>query len=247
MLTSEYFANMKAVLERIESTQMEAIEESAKAITESLLNDGAWHIMDTGHMLMYEAIGRTGGLMAVRPVRVSLNVENPIRYRERGVSKKRVFMDSIEGLPQFIVEKSNMLPGDVLLVGSVSGINILPVQMAMDAKKLGLTVIGLTAVEYSSNLEPRHPSGKRLFEACDIVLDNCSNVGDTLVYVDEIEQSICPSSGIAASYIIWALQARIVEMMLERGKKPSIYMSNNMPGAGEFNARAWAEYEKVGY
>jgi len=92
-------------------------------------------------------------------------------------------MDSIEGLPQFIVEKSNMLPGDVLLVGSVSGINILPVQMAMDAQKLGLTVIGLTAVEYSSKLEPRHPSGKRLFEACDIVLDNCSNVGDTLVYV----------------------------------------------------------------
>lgn len=66
MLTSEYFANMKAVLERIESTQMEAIEESAEAITESLLNDGAWHIMDTGHMLMCEAIGRTGGLMAVR-------------------------------------------------------------------------------------------------------------------------------------------------------------------------------------
>jgi len=34
--------------------------------------------------------------------------------------------------------------------GQSQAINILPVQMAMDAQKLGLTVIGLTAVEYSS-------------------------------------------------------------------------------------------------
>ncbi|HXL03389.1 MAG TPA: sugar isomerase domain-containing protein [Bacillota bacterium] len=247
MLTTEYFTKMKEVLERIEDTQIDAIYRSASAITDALINDGVWHIMDTGHMLMYEAIGRSGGLMAVRPVRVSVNVDNPVRPRARSVSKKRVFMDSINGLPGFIVDKSNMLPGDVLLIGSVSGISVLCVEMAICARNLGVTVIGLTSLEYSRHLDSMHPGGKKLFEVSDIVIDNCSDIGDTLVHVDELGQGICPSSGIAASYIVWAIQARVVELLLEKGKKPHIYMSNHLDGAERFNALAWDEYEKVGY
>jgi uncharacterized phosphosugar-binding protein len=247
MLVQQYFAGMKAVLEKIELTQMEAIDKAAHLIVDSLLADGAWHIMDTGHMLMYEAIGRTGGLMAVRPVRVSVDIDNPIRRRPRAVSKKRVFMDAIEGLPQFVIEKSNMLPGDVLLVGSVSGTNILPVQMAIEARERGVVVVGLTAVEHSSGLEAKHPSGKRLLDVCDVVLDNCAAYGDTVVDVPELGQGLCPASGIAASYIIWALQSRVVELMLERGVKPHVYKCNHLPGAERFNALAWEEYEKAGY
>jgi len=247
VLTLEYFTKMKEVLERIESTQIDAIYKSASAITDALLNDGIWHILDTGHMLMYEAIGRSGGLMAVRPVRVSLDVDNPVRPRARSVSKKRVFMDSITGLPEFIVDKSNMLPGDVLLIGSVSGISVMPVEAAICARDRGVTVIGLTSVKYSQHLDSAHPSAKKLFEVCDIVIDNCSDIGDTLVHVDELGQGICPSSGIAASYIVWAIQARVVELLLEKGKKPHVYMSNHMSGAERFNAMAWDEYEKVGY
>jgi len=247
MLTEEYFKNMKQVLEKIRETQMDAINRSAEVITDSLLNEGVWHVMDTGHMLMYEAIGRTGGLMAVRPVRVSLEVNNPTRYREAVINKKRVFMDSIEGLPEYIINKSNMVAGDVLLVGSVTGINFLPVEMAIYAKKRGICVIGLTSVKYSSYLDSKHLSGKKLFEVCDIVLDNCADIGDTLVYVDELEQGICPASGIAASYIMWALQSRVIELMLEKGKRPHIYKNNHLPGAGEFNSQAWNEYEKMGY
>jgi uncharacterized phosphosugar-binding protein len=247
VLTLEYFTKMKEVLEKIEATQIDAIHKSAQVITNALVNDGIWHIMDTGHMLMYEAIGRSGGLMAVRPVRVSLNVENPVRPRARRIAKKRVFMDSICGLPGFIVDKSNMLPGDVLLIGSVSGISVLPVETAICARDRGVVVIGLTSLEYSQHLDSVHPDGKKLFEVCDIVVDNCSNIGDTLVHVDQLGQGICPSSGIAASYIVWAMQARVVELLLEKGKKPHVYMSNHLEGAERFNALAWDEYEKVGY
>ncbi len=247
MLTQKYFTKMKEVLERIEATQIDSIYRSASVITDALVNDGVWHIMDTGHMLMYEAIGRSGGLMAVRPVRVSLNVENPVRPRAGRVSKKRVFMDSIQGLPGFVMDKSNMLPGDVLLIGSVSGISVLAVETAICARDRGVKVIGLTSLEYSKHLHSVYPGGKKLFEVCDIVIDNCSSIGDTLVHVDELGQGICPSSGIAASYIVWAIQARVVELLLEKGKKPHVYMSNHLDGAERFNALAWDEYEKVGY
>lgn len=237
---------MKTLLEKIENTQMEAIKKSAEVIAGSLTSGGIWHLYDTGHMLMHEAVGRTGGLMAVRPVYVEVEVRNPTRNRIN-TEKTNVYLDGIAGLPEFIIGKANMEPGDVLMIGSVSGKNILPVELAIKAREKGIATIALTSVEYSGALKSAHSSGKRLYEVCDIVLDNCSNVSDTLVPVEELEMGICPSSGIAASYIMWAVQSEVIELMLKAGKAPHVYLNNHMPGASQINNKAWAEYEKYGY
>lgn len=246
MLAELYFQNMKKVLEKIENTQMDAVRKCSEVITESLCSNGVWHILDTGHMLMHESVGRSGGLMAVRPVHITVEVNNPTRPRT-AIDRKKVYLDEIEGFPQFVLFKSNIMKGDVLLIGSVSGKNILPVEMALEARKMGVHTIALTSVEYSKSLKAEHPSGKKLYEACDYVLDNCGSVGDALVNVEELGKSICPSSGIAAAYIMWALQADVVEKLLEKGKKPSIYVSNHIENAGRMNNIFWSEYEKQGY
>lgn len=246
MLSSKYFENIKQVLYKIEKTQMENIQKSAHAIAKSLSNDGIWHLLDTGHMLMHEAVGRTGGMMAVRPLFINVEVNNPTRHR-LNINKTNVYLDEIEGFPEFVLSKANIALGDILMIGSVSGKNILPVELAIKAKEKGLTTIALTSVEYSGALKSAHPSGKRLFEVCDIVIDNCSNVSDTLVHVDELDMGICPSSGIAASYIMWAIQSETIELLLKEGKTPHVYLNNHMPGASQINNKAWSEYEKYGY
>ncbi|MEG1520500.1 MAG: SIS domain-containing protein, partial [Clostridia bacterium] len=125
--------------------------------------------------------------------------------------------------------------------------NNLPVELALAAREMGVKTIAITAVDYSKELKSAHPSGKRLFEAVDVCLDNCSNFGDTLVDVPEIGKKICPSSGIGASYLMWMLQSTVVEKLIEKGKKPSVYISNHMPNAGKLNDEAMANYEKFGY
>jgi len=65
--------------------------------------------------------------------------------------------------------------------------------------------------------------------------------------VPELEQEICPSTGIAAAYLMWSLQARVVEIMLAKGLKPAMYMSHRLPNAAEHNKTAWEQYEKSGY
>lgn len=247
MLQDQYFQEMKAVLERVESTQREHIARCAEVIASSLVDDGAWHILDTGHMLMFEAIGRSGGLMAVQPIKITVEVENPVRRRKRGEGKPKVYYDSIPGMAEFVLARSQVLPGDVLLIGSVSGINQLPVGIALEARRQGITTIALTSVEYSKALEPANPYGSRLCEVCDYVLDNCAPPGDALVAVEGIEADICPASGISASYINWALQAQVVEALLKRGKQPSVYLSNHLPGAGDYNRRALLQYEQQGF
>ncbi|GMQ62330.1 sugar isomerase domain-containing protein [Vallitalea maricola] len=246
MLRERFYDEMKKVLDKIEKTQGETIDKCAKVIGDSLVNNGICHILDTGHMLMYEGVGRTGGMMAIRPIRINFEVNNPARKRLIP-GKENVYYDSIEGFPEFILGKANVAKGDVLIIGSVSGYNNMPVQLALKAREMGVKTIGITSVAYSSKIKAKHKSGKRLFEACDYVLDNCGIFGDAMVEVEELGKKIGPSSGIAASYLMWALQTTVVEYLISIGKEPSVYISNHLNNASAINGSAWENYEKFGY
>lgn len=246
MLMDTYFTNMKQVLDKIETTQREPILTAAQAIADRLAEGAAWHIMDTGHMLMFEGVGRTGGMMALKPIRITSEISNPVRHRPMP-DRSVVGYDSIPGFADYVLGRANILPGDIVMIGSVSGYNYFPVDLALKATAMGCLTVAITSLEYSSRLEGRHPSGKRLFEACDLVLDNCTNYGDTLVPVPELGQGICPASGLGASYILWALQSSIVEKLLEKGLQPSVYISNHMPNAARINGEALERYTQYGY
>lgn len=246
MLMDQYFSAMKDVLTSVEQTQRDAIVAAAAAIADRLARGGAWHIMDTGHMLMFEGVGRTGGMMALKPIRITCEIQNPVRHRPSPARGGQGY-DSIPGFADFVLGRANILPDDVVMIGSVSGYNYFPVDLALKANELGCLTVAITSVQYSSRLKSRHPSGKRLFEACTFCLDNCTNYGDTLVDVPALGQRICPASGISASYLMWALQSTVVEQLLARGLKPGVYISNHMPDAARLNGEALSHYEQYGY
>ena len=246
MLMDQYFSAMKDVLASVEQTQRDTIVAAAAAIADRLARGGAWHIMDTGHMLMFEGVGRTGGMMALKPIRIPCEIQNPVRYRPSPARGGQGY-DSIPGFADFVLGRANILPDDVVMIGSVSGYNYFPVDLALKANELGCLTVAITSVQYSSRLKSRHPSGKRLFEACTFCLDNCTNYGDTLVDVPALGQRICPASGVSASYLMWALQSTVVEQLLARGLKPGVYISNHMPDAARLNGEALSHYEQYGY
>lgn len=246
MLMQEYFNSMKNVLTTIEETQSAAIQAAAAAIAERLARGAAWHVHDTGHMLMSEGVGRTGGMMALKPIRITSEISNPVRYRPMP-ARAVVGYDSVPGFADYVLGRANILADDIVMIGSVSGYNYFPVDFALKATELGCLTIAITSVAYSSKLASKHPSGKRLFEACTHVLDNCTTYGDTLVPVPELEQEICPASGIGAAYLLWALQAAVVEELLAKGLKPSVYISNHMPSAARINGEALERYNAYGY
>jgi uncharacterized phosphosugar-binding protein len=246
MLIDQYFSAMKAVQEKIERTQRDNIITVAGEIAARLEKGAAWHIMDTGHMLMFEGAGRTGGMMALKAIKINCEIQNPVRYRPsqaRGIYG----YDSIPGFADFVIGRSNILPGDIIMIGSVSGYSHFPIDLALKTNELGCLTVAITSIDYSSRLVSKHPSGKRLFEACTYYLDNCSNYSDTLVEVPELSKSICPSSGIGASYIMWALQSSVVESLLDKGLNPSVYISNHMPDAARINGEGLDRYSQFGY
>lgn len=248
MLAELYFDGLRAVLTKIEQTQLPAINQAAEAIVRSVTNGGAWNLFDSGHMLMHEAVGRAGGLMMVTPLFVEVKANHPARPRPIPPNPHRLFMDQIRDLPEFILSQAHFQAGDILMIGSVSGINVLPVELAIRGREMGLQIIAITSVEASKRLKARHEKGLRLMDVADIILDNCAPYGDALVEVEALEgQKICPASGIATSYINWAVQACVTEKLVAQGLRPSIYISNHLPGAGAFNAETQGRYLAQGY
>lgn len=241
MLRNQFFQKLNQLIHQVEETQNEAVGQAAKAIADAMEAGNCVHIFDTGHMLDSELINRAGGLTAFRALRVHFDVNNEVRAREEEKQKNR----SLEGLMNYALRASRVLPGDVLIVGSVSGKTVFPVDVAINAKQMGAYIIALTSVSYSSNLISDHSSGKKLFEVADLVIDNCAPPLDAMLEVPGMDVSICPASGIAAASIMWAIEAEVVEHLLKRNIKPSVLKSINFPGSAEYNEEAYKAYAET--
>ncbi len=246
MLAQDWLNAVRDVLQRIEETQMDKINKVAQWIAESAVEGGAWHLHDTGHMVSQELIHRAGGLLLINPLTYSFGVNNPVRPRDNRKGKEHVRGDRISGIGKRIVESSNMVAGDVLTVGSVSGRNAASIDLALAAREAGIKVFAVTSLTYSSSVTSTHPSGKRLFEAAEIAIDNCAAKGDAALDVDGLEVPFGPTSGMGAASVCWCVCSQVVEKLVAMGRKPSVFMSANLDGGPEFNAKAGEQFKTTG-
>ena len=219
------------------------IRQAARLCAEVLASGGALHLFDSGHMVSQELVNRAGGLVALSGLSFSLNVVNLVKNRAAGAGASGPAFGYIE----HVFETGQLRRGDLLFVGSVSGKTANVVELARQARAHGLTVIAVTALAYSSQLASEHPSGQRLYEAADLALDNGAPYGDALLAVDGLDYAICPASGLGAATVLWAVVAGIVEEMLARGLKPTVFPSVNRPNGKALVSQAEAEALAKGY
>lgn len=235
-MTAYHEAAMQ-VLAAIARSQAGSLERAAQSVFESLLTDGVLHVFGSGHShaLAEEAFHRAGGLVPVNAIQEVFLTP----LTSPGMSRQ---LERVPGLAKIILECHDLRSGEILLVISNSGINVVPVEVALEGKARGLTVIALTSLNHSQNVPARHPSGKRLFEIADIVLDNCGAAGDAAVRYEGLPGRVAPTSFLAGAYIINSVVCRVVELFLAKGFTPPVYLSANVPGGDEHNKTLEAKY-----
>lgn len=242
MLIERYFTAIQGQISKV-AEQTETIQQVAQLCAETLTRGGVVHIFDSGHLVSQELVHRAGGLVALSPLTFSLNVTNTVRTRPEAPAA-----DSLSyGYIQHVFETNQLRPGDVLFVGSVSGKTANVIELALQAKAHGLSVVGLTARAYSERLESEHPSGKHLYEVTDLVLDNGAPYGDAMIEVEGLDYPVLPASGIGAAVVMWAVVAGMIEDMLNRGVVPSVFPSVNRPNGRELVSAAEAQARQKGY
>jgi uncharacterized phosphosugar-binding protein len=242
MLIERYFERLKEHIQQVEG-QAPAIAQAAKLCADALEKGGTLHIFDSGHMVSQELVHRAGGLAAINALTFQLVVGNNVRARADNAQPASLSYSYIE----HVFETNQLRAGDVLFVGSVSGKTANVIELALQGRAHGLTVIVLTAMAYSSKLESEHPSGKRLYECADLVIDNCAPYGDGMLTVEGLEYPVCPGSGIGAAVSLWAVVAGIIEEMMNRGLTPTVYPSVNRPDGWQVLNKAYETARQKGY
>lgn len=136
---------------------------------------------------------------------------------------------------QYKEGETELKAGDVLVVSSVSGRTAKVVDLAYDSMQKGVNVIAFTSMEYAVQVDPVHPSGKKLYEFVTLVLDNCAPAAEAMLEVEGIEARFAAASGIASDFIMWSVTSVAVEKMLKDGYTPGILKSANYPGGNDYN------------
>jgi uncharacterized phosphosugar-binding protein len=127
----------------------------------------------------------------------------------------------------------------VLIIANAYGINAATIDAALEGRRLGATVIGVTSTEFASRVPAahpsRHPSGQNLHEVADIFLNTWLPYGDAVVDVPGCAQRVAPSSSLGTAFVLNCLVAATVEELVRRGVTPPVWMSANLPGGDEAN------------
>jgi len=77
---------------------------------------------------------------------------------------------------------------------------------------------------------PRHPSGKKLFELADVVIDTRVPAGDSSVPLKGHQDNVGPVSTMAFVTVVWMTITTVAEILAERGVTLFIHPSHNVPG-----------------
>lgn len=233
-----YINIIKELINKIESTQIEVMEEVAQLCAKTVENGNIIYFFGTGHshMICEEPFYRAGGLVQVYPIlEPSLMLHNG--------AYKSTLVERLEGLSKILLEQSGAAKGDIIFVISNSGRNNVIVEMAIEAKNKGLKVVAITSLSHSISVTSRHASGKKLYEVADYVIDNCGIIGDAAVEYENFVQKTGPTSTIADVLIINSIISRAVEVMLDKGLKPLVFMSSNTDEGDEFNKNVLEKYK----
>ena len=242
---TQYRDAVARIIQIIYDGQRQAIEAAAEALADQISKGRLIHVVGSGGHSMIgaeEMFYRAGGLVPVNPVfdpGVSL-LFGALRSTE---------IERLPGYMPAVLKGYDLQKDDVIIVVNAYGINSATIDSALEAKRLGLKVIGITSTDTAEKLPlnhpSRHPSGKNLHEIVDIFVNTYVPMGDAVVVFENLAQKVGPISTIANAFAIEMIVVETVDQLLKRGVEPPIWQSSNSPGGDDYNRRHVEKYGRL--
>lgn len=238
---TQFASTARKLIDEAVETQHDAVDRAADILSEAIRNEGIVHAFGTGHSrsLAYEVAGRAGGLIPTN----RMAVKDLVLYGNR--TPDDILDPTLEREPTVahdIWEVHTIEPADAFVVASNSGRNGATVEMARLARDADHPVIAVTSMAHTSEVASRHPSGDKLHEVADVVLDNHAPFGDAVLALPDGGQA-CGISTITGGVLVQMVVAETIARLLDRGEDPPVYLSANVPGGDDHNDRYRAQYE----
>jgi uncharacterized phosphosugar-binding protein len=220
------------LLDRLATTQAEAIEEASDWCAEAIASDGLVHLFGTGHsrIPVEEMFPRYGSYPGWNPI-VELSMTFHTQVVGANGQRQAMFIERTPGLAEVILANFTFGPRDVMMVFSASGLSAVPVEMARGARRRGLRVIAVTSIAQSESGPPDRAVGTRLLDEADLVIDLCTPAADAIWHVEGLDTPVGPASTMAAVAIVNAIKVRVAELLVRRGRMPPVITRASVVGA----------------
>jgi uncharacterized phosphosugar-binding protein len=121
-------------------------------------------------------------------------------------------------------------------------LNAAGIEMAIEAKKCGATVVSVSSLLNYRQAAAKHSTGKKLPDVSDIAIDNCIPPEDALVASEGIPEKFAAGSTVASVSIAMTLVAEVGRLLLKEGIRPSTFVSPNVGLSPDHNEQVFKEY-----
>lgn len=237
---------MQDAYNAVVETQQDRIATAAGLVVESLTAGGVIQVFGTGHSRSFamEIAGRAGGLVPANKLAITdlvfygdlepAEVMDPLLERDPALASR-------------LLDVHDIAPADVFIICSNSGGNGSTVELAKLVTERGHTLIAVTSMDHTTKIASRHPSGRKLFEFADVVIDNHGPFGDSTLNLPvgpdgASAGTITAVSSLTGTLIAQMLVAEVCGLLIERGHEVPVLISANIPGGDEHNDRLRVTY-----
>jgi uncharacterized phosphosugar-binding protein len=239
-----YLSRIAKLISVIQRTQKAKIESAAEVFARSIQAGGRVYLFGSGHSVIpvLDIFPRYGSFVGFYPIYdprlMWFNVVGP------GGARELLWLERREGYASVVLQSYQLEPRDSILIFSHGGLNAAPIEMAIEAKKKGLTVVSVSSHQNHKQAKATHSSGKKLADVSDIAIDNCVPPEDALVGVEGIRERFAAGSTVAAVSIAMALVAETGVRLVTSGAKPATFVSPNVGLPADHNQGVFREYER---
>lgn len=236
----EYQSIINEQLERQFSEEGANIEKAAQFCAASVSSGRVIHVFGCGHSQMFamEVFYRAGGLVPVNALLIPHMALFP-------KAKLSTLQERVEGFTDKYLDLEDTDPRDTMIIVSISGRNAGVVDMALEAKRIGMKVVALTSRDFSSSTTSRHSSGKHLGDVADVVIDVKCVSGDAALEMEGLEPRFCGTSTVLGMAVMESIIAQTIENCVKAGCTPPIYVSSNLDKGDAINETYIKNYSKL--
>ncbi|GAB1440816.1 sugar isomerase domain-containing protein [Providencia sp.] len=233
----EYLNIIKDKLTFLAEDQNENINQVANKLANVIRQGGIIYFFGCGHSHIFgeDVFYRAGGVAPVRPILIE-----PLMLHEGAARSSKLEKQNDYILPYLADYK--ITEKDALIVISTSGINPVPIDVALWGKQSGAYSVAITSSVYAEAFPSKHVSGKHLRDCVDMVIDNNVPIGDAILKTGEQHPPFSPISSMLGIFIVQSIFAEVVFNLSEDQHSLPIFLSGNIPGSEIHNLNLINQY-----
>ncbi len=238
-----FYDEMLKVVHTLQDKEMDNIRKAAEICADTIAQDGVVHVFGSGHSVGFgmELAGRPGSLVPFHTIVTSDFVLHGKVTLEEFRDPNNIFERRAD-IADRLYDLYDIRPQDSFIIISNSGINGVVIDFAIKAKQEGHKVIVVTSWQHTTAEASRHPSGKKLYEMGDVVIDNCGPQGDALIETGKVEK-ICSISSITGAFIAQSITTEVCRLLQQKGVELPLLLPEDSQSGKQHNEALKEKYK----